>query len=207
MILHFTKRAEIFEYLKKNPTFLAGFVSGEGCFTAYMGIDLKANWGLQPSCEFSITQNSGDLLLLEAINLYFNSVGRVYDKKSGVHVLMIRNLIQLNNEVLPFFIKFPLVGTKSYEYEKFSKLVNLILSKTHVGDDLSNRDIIIEMAYIFKDLNSKIINPKKLARLEIIICWLKGLNSIPSLDNKLELKSNLEVQLRDLRRTNKPFTH
>ena len=65
---HFTITDEILNYIKQNPTFISGFTSGEGCFTAYLGIDLGCVWGLQPSCEFSITQSTGDLILLEAFN-------------------------------------------------------------------------------------------------------------------------------------------
>jgi hypothetical protein len=125
---------------------------------------------LQPSCEFSITQNSNDIILLEAFNKYFNTKGgAVYDKKDGVSVFMVRNLIEISKIIIPFFIKYPLVGTKSYEFEKFIQLVNLILSKNHIGKENSNREAFIEMALICKDLNSKMVNPKKLARIEFII--------------------------------------
>ena len=117
MIKHFTNIGDTLQYLRANPAFISGFTSGEGCFTAYLGIDTDLTWGLQPSCEFSITQNSGDLVLLEALNQFFNTKGgSVYDKKDGVHVFMVRNLNEINQKILPFFIEYPLVGTKSYEF-------------------------------------------------------------------------------------------
>jgi len=70
-IKHFNTVEDTLNYLKKNPTFISGFVSGEGCFTAYLGIDTTLTWGIQPNCEFSITQNSGDLILLESFNQFF----------------------------------------------------------------------------------------------------------------------------------------
>jgi hypothetical protein len=39
MIQHFNSIDDTLQYLVKNPTFTSGFVSGEGCFTAYLGID------------------------------------------------------------------------------------------------------------------------------------------------------------------------
>lgn len=171
---HFTTKEEIFKYIQNNPTFISGFISGEGCFTGYMGIDIDLTWGLQWGCEFSVVQNSGDLILLEAISMFFNNVGKVYDRKSGTHVYLVRNTHSLEKVILPFFLKYPLVGSKSYEYAKFNNLIHLVLSKRHIGRDLSNRDIFIDMCYICKDLNKKYGSLTKLARLEII---LDGLNN------------------------------
>ena len=55
-IKHFIEMDDILKYIKMNPQFISGFTSGEGCFTAYMGIDTDLTWGLSPNCEFSITQ-------------------------------------------------------------------------------------------------------------------------------------------------------
>lgn len=205
MIKHFISIEETLSYIKKNPAFVSGFTSGEGCFTAYLAVDTSLTWGLQPSCEFSITQNSQDLILLEAFNQYFNTKkGAVYDKKDGVHVFMVRNLIEINNIIIPFFIEYPLVGTKSFEFEKFNQLVKLILTKNHIGKELSHRDTFIEMALICKELNGKMINPKKLARIDFIINWLQSLKELPpSLEQKQDLKKSLAIEIKDLKRTNK----
>jgi len=208
MIKHFKTVEDTLKYLQCNQSFVSGFTSGEGCFTAYLGIDPSLTWGIQPSCEFSITQNSGDLVLLESFNQFFNTKGgAVYDKKDGVHVFMVRNLIEINNIILPFFVQYPLVGTKSLEFEKFSQLVKLIMSKKHIGKDKSNRDIFIEIALMCKSLNDKMNNPKKLARINFILNWLKELKNFPpSLNDKLNLKNNLAIELKDLKRSNKIIT-
>lgn len=195
---------EILKYIQENPQFISGFTSGEGCFTAYLGVDTSLTWGLSPNCEFSITQNSGDLLLLEAFNKYFEGLGNVYDKKDGVHVFMIRNIINIKKIIIPFFIEHPLVGTKSYEFEKFVNLVELILSKKHIFPSPleKQKETFIEMAYICKNLNSKMVNPKKIARLDLIVNWLKSIkNTVPTLAEKEALKNKLLVQLKSLRRS------
>ena len=205
MIKHFYSIKETLNYLQANPAFVSGFTSGEGCFTAYIGIDIDLTWGIQPSCEFSITQNSGDLILLESLNQFFNTKGgAVYDKKDGVHVFMVRNIIEINLKIIPFFIDYPLVGTKSFEFEKFMKLVALISSKKHLGKEASNRDVFIEMALICKELNGKMKNPKKLARIDFIIDWLKSLKNFPpTLEEKLYLKNRLALEIKDLKRSHK----
>jgi hypothetical protein len=136
------------------------------------------------------------------MNQYFEGVGKVYDKKDGVHVYMVRNLIYINNIIIPFFIEHPLVGTKSYEFEKFVNLVELILSKKHVTPSPLEiqRATFIKMANICKNLNSKMRNPKKIARLDIIIDWLQNVKSTPpTLSEKDYLKNQLLVQLKLLR--------
>jgi hypothetical protein len=85
------------------------------------------------------------------MNQYFKGVGKVYDKKDGVHVYMIRNLINIRKIIIPFFIEHPLVGTKSYEFEKFVNLVELIGSKKHIAPSPLEiqREKFIEMASLF----------------------------------------------------------
>lgn len=38
-VIHFNTIEDTLNYIKKNPAFISGFTSGEGCFTAYLGID------------------------------------------------------------------------------------------------------------------------------------------------------------------------
>ena len=162
-----------------------------------MGMDKGATWGLQPGCEFVIAQKSGDLILMQAINKYFENSCTLYtERKDEVLVLMVRNLSVLNNLIIPFFIKYPLVGTKSYEFEKFKQLVELILTKKHIGNISSNRDVFLKMCYIIKDLNSKVINNRKSSRLDIIIAWLKNLENFPpTFTQKEELFNLLQANL------------
>lgn len=207
-MLHFSNEKDILDYSTKNPTFLYGFTSvlsfayaREGCFTAYLGLDLSLKWMLQPNCEFSITQSTGDIMLLQAINQYFGSSGAVYDRKDGVSVMMVRNLQLITLHILPFFYTFPLVGSKSYEYERWFKLVQLIISKQHLGSELFNRDIFIEMAYICKELNAKVANPKKIARLDMIIDWLKQFSDVPTKEEKEVFNTYLGNQLKSFRKS------
>jgi len=118
MINHFKSTEEILIFLKNNPTWLSGFVCGEGCFTGYLSLDLKSLWGLQPDLDFNITQSTDDLLMLRAINLYFGNRGGVYNKPNNVSVVAFRNVKVLKEVIIPFFINYPLLGSKSYELER-----------------------------------------------------------------------------------------
>jgi hypothetical protein len=93
-------------------------VCGEGCFTAYLSLDKKSLWGLQPGLDFNITQSTNDRILLEAINMYFGNKGGVYNKPNNVSVVAFRNVKILKEVIIPFFYIYPLVGIKSYEFER-----------------------------------------------------------------------------------------
>jgi len=80
---------------------------------------------------------------------------------------MVRNILDINNILIPFFIEYPLVGTKNIELEIFIKYMKLVLN--HLGTELYHRNIFIEMAILCKELNSKRINPKKLHRINYLI--------------------------------------
>jgi hypothetical protein len=116
-VYHFKTVADILAFLGKNPIWLSGFVCGEGCFTGYLSLDLKSLWGLQPGLDFNITQSTDDRLLLEAINLYFNNKGGIYEKPNNVSVVAFRNVKVLKEIIVPFFNLYPLIGLKSYELE------------------------------------------------------------------------------------------
>jgi len=107
---------------------LSGFACGEGCFTGYLSLNVKSLWGLQPGLDFNITQSKDDRLLLESINLYFNNKGGVYDKPNNVCVIAIRNVKVLKEVIISFFEKYPLIGKKNYELERWIKLVDIYYS-------------------------------------------------------------------------------
>jgi hypothetical protein len=83
-IKHFTNSNQILNYLRENPVWVSAFANGEGSFTASFTTDLRAMWGLFPQCEFNITQLMSDILLLEALNAFFDNLGGVYPRQNGV---------------------------------------------------------------------------------------------------------------------------
>jgi hypothetical protein len=82
---------------------------------------------------------------------------------------MVRNILDINNIIIPFFLEYSLVGTKNIELEIFIKYMKLVLDKQHLGTDLIHRDVFIQMAILCKELNSKRINPQKLHRINYLI--------------------------------------
>lgn len=73
------------------------------------------NVGLQPQCEFNIVQKVEELPLLEAINAYFDNKGGVYVKSNEMAVVTFKSISILEELIIPFFLKYPLLSAKSYE--------------------------------------------------------------------------------------------
>jgi len=200
-ITHFTNSDQILRYLKENPVWVSAFTNGEGSFTASFTIDPRAQWGVFPSCEFNITQLMTDVLLLNALNSYFENQGGVYARQNGVGTVSFRKISVLKNTIIPFFEEYPLIGTKSYEFERWVALVEILFTQKHVGTSLSNRDALLDFAYICRELNSKRNNPTKIIRSNIIVDWLKPLTDVPSKEQKLILSADIKKALNALKTT------
>lgn len=196
---HFTSSDQILSYLQANPSWVSGFVNGEGSFTASLMLNNRALWGLWPQCEFNITQLMDDALLLEAINAFFDNQGGVYSRKNNVGTVSFRKISVLKNTIVPFFLNYPLLGLKSYEFERWISLVELLESQKHISSSLSGRDALIDFAIVCRELNSKRNNPRKVARSDVIINWLKGLSEVPSSEAKLALKVDIQEALLNLK--------
>jgi hypothetical protein len=196
---HFTSSDQILSYLQANPSWVSGFVNGEGSFTASFMTDVRALWGIWPQCEFNITQLMDDVLLLEALHAFFDNQGGVYSRKNNVGTVSFRKISVLKNTIVPFFLENPLLGLKSYEFERWVSLVELLNSQKHISYSLSGRDALIDFAIICKELNSKRNNPRKEARSIVIINWLQELSEIPSSEAKLALKIDIQEALINLK--------
>ena len=115
-----------------HPSWISGFVSGEGNFD--VRISSSSNKiGYRVQLRFRISQHSRDLRLLENIIKYWNT-GNIYkyNGKSAV-VLTIVNFTDITNIIVPFFNKYPLLaGVKVYDYLDWCKIQKLIEEGNHL---------------------------------------------------------------------------
>lgn len=129
--------------------------------------------------------------MLEAINNYFDCTGGVYDRKSELSSLAFRHVKVLKEKIIPFFLEYPLVGSKHLEFERWCQLVEIYANKEHVGKTLEAKNAFLKFLLIVKELNSKHNNVKKLKKIETITNWLKSLEKAPTKEEKLKLKEML----------------
>lgn len=115
----------------KNPNWLAGFTTGEGCFF----IDIyksKTKLGEAVKLTFQITQHNRDEQLMKSFIGFFGC-GRVATRSNVMTVdFIVTKFGDLTDKVIPFFKKFPVIGVKSKDFVDFCKAAELIKNKSHL---------------------------------------------------------------------------
>jgi len=114
-----------------DPYWIAGFVTGDGCFD--VNVTQSTNKiGYRVQLRFRIIQHDRDLELMECIIKYLGT-GQIYKyPKTQAISLIVYNFSDIINIIIPFFDKNPLLGTKSLDYQDWSKIANLMKYGSHL---------------------------------------------------------------------------
>ena len=116
-----------------TPEYLAGFIDGEGCFSVSIHPHSNARWGWVIDPDFTINQHRQSRELLERIQRFFGC-GRIYSKspdKSNVLTYVVYSRRSILEKIIPFLDTHPLISHKRYDYEKFRRIVELLMLKKH----------------------------------------------------------------------------
>lgn len=107
---------------------LAGFATGESNFFIAVQKSLQKNCFYTSLC-FSIAQHSRDYLILQSFAQFFGG-GSVtkYDKRQ-IYEFVITNIDLLVNNVIPFFDKYPILGSKHLNFLDFKSAAHIIKNK------------------------------------------------------------------------------
>lgn len=114
-----------------DPNWFAGFVSGDGSFD--INIPQTSNKiGHRVQLRFRITHHERDKNLLDFIIKYLGS-GKIYkySNKSAVSLTIV-NFSDINNLIIPFFEKYPLIGVKLFDFLDWCKIANLMKDGSHL---------------------------------------------------------------------------
>jgi hypothetical protein len=117
----------------KDPHWLSGFTSAEGCFMVRV---INSSWkrlGFQVQLVFQISQHVRDELLIRSFTEYFNC-GKIY-KRQNVYDFKVTKYLDLTNKILPFFNNYPLQGVKVKDFLDFCKVAKIIEKKDHLIKD------------------------------------------------------------------------
>jgi hypothetical protein len=116
----------------KNSNWVAGFTSGEGCF--YLKISKNAGYttGYQVQLKFLLTQHVRDeLLLRNFITFWECGSSKLRSDKFAVDYIVTK-LTDINNIIIPFFDKFPILGVKTQDFELFKKAAKIMSNGDHL---------------------------------------------------------------------------
>lgn len=108
-----------------HSQWIAGFTSAEGNFS------VSLDKGIFKSLLFKITQHEKDEELLTAIKEYFNS-GYCYLRKTENTIdFKVTKFSVVNEIIIPFFIKNPILGVKSLDFNDWCSVSDIVNKKEH----------------------------------------------------------------------------
>ena len=118
-----------------DPNWLAGFVSGEGCFDINLKKSKSHKTGHQVILRISIKQHDRDKNLMELISKYLGS-GNIYkDYNRPLVSLTIVKYSDITNLIIPFFKKYPVLGVKQNDFLDWCKTAKLINDDSHLTNE------------------------------------------------------------------------
>ena len=104
---------------------MAGFTSAEGNFS------VSLDKGIFKSLLFKITQHEKDEVLLTAIKEYFNCGYCYLRKKENIIDFKVTKFSVVNEIIIPFFIKNPILGVKSLDFNDWCLVSDIVNKKEH----------------------------------------------------------------------------
>jgi len=113
-----------------NPYWLAGFTSGDGCFSINITNSKK-----YIQFVFSINQHIRDKELIEKLSSYLGCGtcrARVNNDDTELRVTKFEHLTGI---IIPFFNKYPIVGVKALDFADWCKAAELVKNKSHLSTE------------------------------------------------------------------------
>ena len=124
------ERPVISNMLIQSPYWLAGFSSGEGSFMIKVKNSASYLAGYQVILEFQLAQHNRDIILMKSLINYLDC-GVISEYKQIV-LFKVTKLSDISNKIMPFFIKYPILGVKYKDFSNFCQVAELMHSKAHL---------------------------------------------------------------------------
>ena len=113
---------------------MAGFATGESNFFITVQ-NSKTKSGIAISLRFSIAQDIRDLSLLESFVDFFGCGYVVKYKTRSVCEFIVTKIDNIVNDIIPFFDKHNIRGSKYSNYLDFKSAALIIKNKEHLKED------------------------------------------------------------------------
>ena len=108
-----------------HSQWIAGFTSAEGHFS------VSLDKGIFKSLLFKITQHEKDEVLLTAIKEHFNCGSCYLRKKENIIDFKVTKFSVVNEIIIPFFIKNPILGVKSLDFNDWCLVSDIVNKREH----------------------------------------------------------------------------
>jgi hypothetical protein len=116
-----------------KPLWVTGFSDGESSFSVSISQNTSYKTGFTFIPAFSIELKDKDLDLLYKIQAFFKNIGKIHKIKSKDHVVYtVSSIKELEEIIIPHFIKYPLLTVKRITFLLFKEVVHLMYKKNHL---------------------------------------------------------------------------
>ena len=112
-----------------HSQWIAGFTSAEGNFS------VSLDKGAFKSLLFKITQHEKDEVLLIAIKEYFNCGYCYLRKNDNIMDFKVTKFFDINQIIIPFFIKNPILGLKSLDFNDWCLASDIVTNREHNSEE------------------------------------------------------------------------
>lgn len=136
-----------------SPYWVSGFVSGDSTFGVYIEKSTTKT-GKRVRLVFGTCLHLRDKNLLVLIGNYLNNLDlpsfALWRKNSDIPsknvsiycseskdtaLLQIKNIFDVENKIIPFFNKYPILGIKALDFEDFKKVAEMVRNKEHLNNE------------------------------------------------------------------------
>lgn len=129
---------------------LAGFVSGEGCFFIKVSKSKTHKLGKSVTLNFLVNQHKRDAKLLESFIQVFGCGSYSINEKTGICIFAVRSFNDIDDKIIPFIEEYPIIGVKAKDFEDFKEASILIKSKAHLSKEGLDKILLIKSRMNFK---------------------------------------------------------
>lgn len=116
----------------KDPNWLSGFSSAEGCFLIV--VKTKLTSGHYVWLKFQITQHSRDEQLMKSFVSYLGC-GRYETNQGDWGNYVCTKFSDIETKIIPFFDKYKIEGVKASDYADFKHAAEIIKAKANLDEE------------------------------------------------------------------------
>lgn len=114
------------------PSYISGYIDGEGCFSVSISprATLSVGWEVRPS--LSVSQNGDRSEVILEIQEYFACGSIRPDRSDKTLKWEVRSLQRLLSNVIPHFRRYPMRSGKQVDFELFATVCERMSRKEHL---------------------------------------------------------------------------
>jgi hypothetical protein len=112
-------------------SYITGFVDGEGCFSVSFNFREKLNVKVEVKLGFSVSQSQRSLNVLQIMKDHFSCGGIRFSKQDNTYKYEVRNLKDLNDKIIPHFLRYSLMTNKKNDFDNFRQVCLMMKQNFH----------------------------------------------------------------------------